>query len=355
SAQCQLCGETVDIIARLLGEKADLQDALDEVNSLLKDVQRAKSASDNSVSHMESRVIELERNIDERIDQITSLEKALRKANDALMDESEKLKQVQELNKRLNGEIEDLTRGLVEEAQEMVRVERIQYADLKQISDQQLRQIEELKNGLSSEQLQSKELKVKIEQMAGELDLKTDELTTARTLIATLQQQLDEAIVSNNVTLLDEFTEFVKSAPATRINKLYTHAFMKHCITEDIEPCLRFGPNPRLSARNVIESISNFSLRIEEIPDDQLQRDSQQQQQQAQQQSQQQQQQQFRLGLSMDEEWCRLDSFCRDKLVTVYEFYSFIRNLRLGHYKDMSIPELYAECTRLRLRMFHVR
>eukprot|EP01114_Cavostelium_apophysatum_P015845 TRINITY_DN4401_c0_g1_i1.p1 TRINITY_DN4401_c0_g1~~TRINITY_DN4401_c0_g1_i1.p1 ORF type:complete len:507 (-),score=114.76 TRINITY_DN4401_c0_g1_i1:38-1558(-) len=49
-------------------------------------------------------------------------------------------------------------------------------------------------------------------------------------------------------------------------------------------------------------------------------------------------------------QWKFLCNYCRSRVVTVADFYTFVRNVRLGIYKT-PITNMYKECLRLRIRM----
>ncbi|KAI7858403.1 hypothetical protein BDC45DRAFT_307150 [Circinella umbellata] len=63
----------------------------------------------------------------------------------------------------------------------------------------------------------------------------------------------------------------------------------------------------------------------------------------------------YRFRLDMNEDWYRIDRYCRDRLVAVCEFYVFIRNIYMGFYGDKDVHILYEETVRLRLQIFYAR
>ncbi|CEP08026.1 hypothetical protein [Parasitella parasitica] len=63
----------------------------------------------------------------------------------------------------------------------------------------------------------------------------------------------------------------------------------------------------------------------------------------------------YRFRLVEDDDWLLIDANCRDRLVAVCNFYSFVRNIRLGHYQNRSFDDLYQENVQLRLKMFYSR
>ncbi|KAI7893030.1 uncharacterized protein EV154DRAFT_164193 [Mucor mucedo] len=63
----------------------------------------------------------------------------------------------------------------------------------------------------------------------------------------------------------------------------------------------------------------------------------------------------YRFRLLENEDWLLIDQNCRDRLVAVCNFYSFIRNIEMGYYKQLLLTDLYLENVELRLKIFYSR
>lgn len=63
----------------------------------------------------------------------------------------------------------------------------------------------------------------------------------------------------------------------------------------------------------------------------------------------------YRFRLVEEDDWLLIDHDCRNRLVAVCDFYSFIRNIQLGLYKNRSFHDLYQENVQLKLKMFYSR
>ncbi|KAG2191074.1 hypothetical protein INT46_000710 [Mucor plumbeus] len=63
----------------------------------------------------------------------------------------------------------------------------------------------------------------------------------------------------------------------------------------------------------------------------------------------------YRFRLVEEDDWLLIDRSCRNRLVAVCNFYSFVRNVQLGLYQNRSFDDLYQENVQLRLRMFYSR
>ncbi|KAI8069106.1 uncharacterized protein B0P05DRAFT_639478 [Gilbertella persicaria] len=125
--------------------------------------------------------------------------------------------------------------------------------------------------------------------------------------------------------------------------------YMTQCEKEDIEPCLLFGNSEsRMNMQEMMLCMAQEPCLIESVKwEDQpmvcatcsrqvwgrLYR--------------------FRLG--SHDPWLMIDGGCRDRLVAVCDFYSFVRNVQLGHIKHKSLDALYMESVELRKRMFYAR
>ncbi|KAJ2386939.1 hypothetical protein GGI23_006386 [Coemansia sp. RSA 2559] len=187
--------------------------------------------------------------------------------------------------------------------------------------------------------------------------------------------RLDEA-------LLAEFKDFATQAQSPRSSTYMSMSYIKSVVSSDIEPCLRFGPQPRISSRNVHDAIMANRLQIEEMTS-QIAAEMRRQQLSADRtdgnrramlwerfsgsiavnpngcqacgRECQQCSYRFRMGYRPDSEWIQIDTMCRDRLVAVCEFYGFVRYLRQGIFASRSLMDLYTETIRLRLCMFYAR
>lgn len=181
--------------------------------------------------------------------------------------------------------------------------------------------------------------------------------------------------------MLTEFKEFIATGTTVPLKKIHSIPFMKNCLVEDVETCLRFGPSPRVSARKITDAIVTNTCFIEEAPpgfaEEQYNRppdvplkNSASKQHLWERFSGTQStvifrgcqacgrvegHLPFRFRISHFDDWACIDRYCRDRLVAVCEFYVFIRNVRQGYYSNRTAEDLYAESIRLRLQMFYAR
>ncbi|KAI7908171.1 uncharacterized protein BX663DRAFT_539507 [Cokeromyces recurvatus] len=188
---------------------------------------------------------------------------------------------------------------------------------------------------------------------------------------------------------LETFREYITLASSQSIStkKLNQTHYMKYCLSEDIEPCLRFGSQSKLSVKKMIDYLSRQPCFIEHVPispNITISKEIPQQQykpiwerfsssatstnlkkpfiisdicsacgRHANPEKYIKLNYQFKLD--EQDHWLLIDQYCRDRLVAVCEFFVFIRNIQMGLYMDRSIEDLYIENIRLRLQMFYSR
>ncbi|KAI8086596.1 uncharacterized protein BX664DRAFT_360113 [Halteromyces radiatus] len=265
-------------------------------------------------------------------------------------------------------------------------------------------------------------------------------LIRAKMDLAALQE--DQYFLDENLQLetfeddqqLTDFREFMDSATSTTfsLRKLHGLPFIKLCVADDIEPCLRFGPHPKMTnSKKILEAIQIKTCFVEKCPPGFVREqaailrkerlakkakpslwdkfsvttslstpsssssssplssplsssstttttsparssdeatmsptildqrhymscstcgrrvlDNEEDP------SIMEKELGFRFRISYFDEWACIDRYCADRLNSVIAFYTFLRQLRLGHYKDRSLMDVYQECSRLRLVMF---
>ncbi|KAI9492540.1 hypothetical protein BDB00DRAFT_827856 [Zychaea mexicana] len=207
-----------------------------------------------------------------------------------------------------------------------------------------------------------------------------------------MRAQIDLAVQHNNSNMmalqieaseddhcLMEFRQFIDTASTVSLRKLHSMPYMKQCLEDDVRPTLRFGPTPKLASRKIIDAILVKTCFVETCPPGFVHEHFSQQQNQAAagetitslwerfasspvfegcqacgRQVPKEEQKQvltYRFRTSYFDEWACIDRYCRDRLEAVVQFYSFLRQLRIGAYRHRSLTEVYQECSRLRLQM----
>ncbi|KAK3836750.1 MAG: hypothetical protein J3R72DRAFT_450455 [Linnemannia gamsii] len=305
----------------------------------------------------------------------------------------------------VEGELEELSRTLFEEANGMVASEARARHQLELTRKHLELELKDAQERLAAETSQLKELKTKMEAIIDthpQSKRSSTDTSTRGGAAVDLQQlfglnklSVPEPIAEEPTTaiaidgqLMHEFKEFVAQSSTVRLAKIHSLPFMRHCQDEDVEPCLRFGSNPRISARKLTEGICTNTCYIEEATAEQV-KEYERMVLAAQQPPSparnsmtnknmlwERLQTQYalyqapkggcqtcgrsgplshRYRLATSDEWNFIDRFCRDRIVAACEFYIYIRNIRAGLYSTRTIEDLYSESLRLRLQMFYAR
>ncbi|KAJ2696561.1 hypothetical protein FB645_006167 [Coemansia sp. IMI 203386] len=440
---CGICGRRPEMLAKQNDERLRALDDLEIATQRINELAHEKARHVDYIADLETRVSEQARKIDQQRDIIAGLKNDLSAMNDKFVDQVNMTAEIAHSRELVEAELEDLTQKLFTEANTMVAAEKKARFDAEKTTAHLRNIICDLEERLSNETMQSQELKERIEQMSAEYDDLVIRRTLVPSRRGSISSHLsDVAEVSSlrregsvlnaqgaagggagsnsSVALnahgdgfrlgmhaasviagtksasgsaasalpirLDEslFVEFKDFALQTQSNRLANYTsmpFMKNVVTEDVEPCLRFGSRPRISVRNVLESISSNRLQVEEMTQ-QVAAEMRRQQQAAERTNSHRQailwerfsgsvaynprgcqacgregqcSYRFRMGSRADSEWIQIDNVCRDRLVAVCEFYGFVRYLRQGIFASRSVMDLYMETIRLRLCMFYAR
>lgn len=386
---CALCNNPIPIIQELLTEKAQYEKEIQVLQEQLQTEQRNIEEQLVKIGQLNTRIEQVMSELDDQTANFQALQNDMELLNDKYVDEIERVAEIQHSKDMVESELEDLSRRLFEEANGMVANEKREKYNLEVAQKHLENQLQETRDRLGAEQMQLKELRKRMEDMMEvektvmEVPKTPDHIKDITSLLAERMNLLEQKNAHIDTLMLDEFQEFVKTGTAVSLKKIHTIPFMKNCQEEDVEACLRFGPNSRLSARKMNEAIVLNTCFIEESPqgfaEEQAKRAigelplkiSGAKSMMWERFSSNNQTTVFsgcqacgrndgtalpyRFRISYFDDWACIDRFCRDRLVAVCEFYVLIRNIRQGLYNNRSIPDLYHEAMRLRLQMFYAR
>ncbi|KAG2236699.1 hypothetical protein BDF21DRAFT_333516 [Thamnidium elegans] len=412
SKHCALCDDIVPILSELQQDRQQKREEIKEYkNSLALERDQSKGFEDE-LSKVKQQTKDLTTKLETTTNQYHSLQKDISILNQKYKNEQVETEKAKQAKKELENELEELSQKLFEEANGMVANEKrekhqieIQYKHLQQ-------ELKHCKEQLEADEAQLRELKLKMgdmedqrkrenrlsalsglysnnnnssedqqQQLSVQEENDETEQRASRDLASLFtqeeypEQQIDPIV-------LNEFEEFVKMENNVPIRKLHTIPYMKNSLIEDVEPCLRFGPSSRLSARKLVEAIALNTCFIEESPFGFSQEQAKRPFDvplkisatknmiwerlsstpaapfagcQACGRNNNNNNLPYRFRISVLDDWACIDRYCRDRLVAVCEFYLFIRNVRQGYYNGRTIPDLYHESTRLKLQMFYAR
>ncbi|CAO3635035.1 unnamed protein product [Mucor hiemalis] len=310
-------------------------------------------------------------------------------------DEIAHIKAIEHSKKLVQNEIHDLSQRLFEEANSLVLKEKEEKLAIQNKHDKVRDDFKNAESQLEKVQSDLQELRKDIAakdqkeqpmqpQSSFSTFITTHEnyLLRAQLDMASLQMDLTQPIEINpeyheqvlDNMVLEEFKQFCIDIKVTGLSKLSTLSFMKSCLKTDIEPCLRFGPNPKMSSKKIMDAILVKSCLIEPCPpgfaEDRinaamkaeptkpkirlwerfsasaspevsnccqacgrvLQGEC------------------WRFRISYFDEWALADRYCYERISSVIEFFSFLRKLKVDGYGDIFLT--YQECSRLQLQMF---
>ncbi|KAJ2333025.1 hypothetical protein GGI00_002523 [Coemansia sp. RSA 2681] len=433
---CGLCGGQPEILTSLNNERLRALEDLEIATQRINELAHEKARHVDYIADLETRTSEQARNIDRQRDLIAGLKNDLSAMNDKFVDQVNTTAEIAHSRELVEAELEDLTQKLFTEANTMVASEKRARFDAEKSAAHLRHIIADLETRLAGETMQSQELKERIEQMSAEYDellLMKRAMAPSRrgsfgshlsdhagadggslrrdggsvmaaggaggsmngdgfrlavhtsVVMAGTKSSIASPVIGSPVrldeVLLAEFKEFAAQAQSARSTTYMSLPYIKNVISEDIEPCLRFGPRPRISSRNVLDAIASNRLQIEEMTP-QIAAEMRRLQQAAERTDGHRRAMlwerfsgtvaanpsgcqacgrecqctyRFRMGLKADSEWIQLDTICRDRLVAACEFYGFVRYLRQGIFASRSVMDLYMETIRLRLCMFYAR
>ncbi|KAJ2077079.1 RAB3A interacting protein [Coemansia sp. RSA 988] len=430
---CGVCGGRPPTLSKLNDERLRALDDLEIATQRINELAHEKARHVDYIADLETRVSEQAKKIDQQRDSIAGLKNDLSAMNDKFVDQVNMTAEIAHSRELVEAELEDLTQKLFTEANTMVAAEKKARADVEKTATHLRNVIADLETRLSGETMQSQELKERIEKMSAEYDdllLKRTMVSSRRGSIgshmsdmaggdcASLRREGSSIVSSGPMAgshgdafrlavhsaaiiagtkahptspsssshirlddqLVAEFKEFAVNTQSQRYTNYMNMPYMKSVVSADVEPCLRFGSQPRISSRNVLDSIASNRIQIEEMTP-QIAAEMRRLQQASDRSNANRHAllwerlsgtvasnpygcqacgrecnkctYRFRMGYRPDSEWIQIDTICRDRLVAVCEFYGFVRYLRQGIFSSRSTMELYMETIRLRLSMFY--
>ncbi|KAJ2816783.1 hypothetical protein IWW50_006378, partial [Coemansia erecta] len=416
---CGICGGRPKTLGSLNDDRLRALEDLEIATQRINELAHEKARHVDYIADLETRASVQAKNIDQQRDIIAGLKNDLSAMNDKFVDQVNMTAEIAHSRELVEAELEDLTQKLFTEANTMVAAEKRARVDAEKTSSHLRNVIADLETRLSGETMQSQELKERIEKMSAEYDdllLKSTMVSSRRGSMgshlsdmaggdnASLRREgsmvsgggasgihgdgfrlavhaaamvagtkaypsspVGNAPIRLDEQLMAEFKEFAIQTQTQRQTNYMSLNYMKTVVSGDVEPCLRFGPQPRISSRNVLDAISSNRIQIEEMTP-QIAAEMRRLQQaserpnanrhamlwerlsgsvafnpygcQACGQECQQCTYRFRMGFKPDSEWIQLDTMCRDRLVAVCEFYGFVRYLHQGIFASRSISEL---------------
>ncbi|KAJ1554065.1 rab guanine nucleotide exchange factor S2 [Nowakowskiella sp. JEL0078] len=430
STTCKLCLGALKPLVDLQTMRDKLLDDLERArqrhvvftkreDETIREMTRLRDLLDEKEGFLSSKVIELEKTKTD-----------LHNMGEKLMDAVEARAELQASKEAVQDELEDLTKLLFEEANNLVAKEaRLRYEHEKREKNLE-KQLIDTNHQLKMEQEQLKELRSKLEHQqllrvenANGTNLNNEDNFNYKALELKHHKSQENMLMNLQDTidplLLTDFENFLQQASIVKISKIHSLPFMKNALEDDLEPCLRFGGNPKTSSTKLIDAIVRNSCFVEELTPTQI---AAMQAQRAGAPSNTSVQipispyeyqlkkessdmdtwgtklpptfalfnktvmerftrwgtstpvvtstlnpgcstcgrlglcrYQFRVSDQKDDICCPMCTHCRDRLVAVCEFYNFVRHVRQGLYASRIVGELFVEVMALKRKMFYAR
>lgn len=402
SEHCGLCDQVIPVIKQHQQNLTNLKEQRIKTRNEFTEKQALYKAYHHDIQTLEAEYCRRQELVDAVTNQIQSLNEDIEIVQLKHKDEIAHTIEIEHSKKLVEIELHELTQKLFEEANNMILLEKKEKSIIQEQHDKVNLQLKSVETELSNVQTE-------LGQVRNDMTEKDQDFScqqrlnrqSSSTVVSThenyiLRAQLDMSSLYSNqshqievnqdyhqqihdVTMVAEFKQFAESINSISFSKLMNLSFMKLCLKTDIEPCLRFGPNPKLSTKKILDAILVKSCLVEPCPpgflqeklslkkidptvktrlwdrfssssngnqeisgcqacgrsiDESNETDC------------------WRFRISYFDEWSLIDKYCYHKIASVIEFYNFLRRLKAGTYKHMDIFILYQECSRLRLQMF---
>ncbi|KAF9918170.1 hypothetical protein BGZ65_012570, partial [Modicella reniformis] len=246
--------------------------------SNLEEEQHRASSGSLEAASLRVKIREFDSELTSKTDELSSVQRDLAILNDKYVDEIEKVSEMQHAKEAVENELEELSRRLFEEANGMVATEARARHQLELTRKHLELELKDAQERLAAETLQLRELKSMMETMmdsqpqskrssTNNSDRGSVDLAQLFGLTKISEDEPEpkepETAIAIDGQLVQEFKEFVALSSSVRLAKLHSIPFMRHCQDEDVEPCLRFGNSPRISARKLTEGICSNTCYIE--------------------------------------------------------------------------------------------
>ncbi|KAI8811717.1 hypothetical protein BJ742DRAFT_662248, partial [Cladochytrium replicatum] len=274
STNCKLCLGTLKPVVDLQSARDKLLSDLEKSRQKLLSSSKREDETTFEMSRLRGRVDELEEEVSRRRRELENTQRDLQSMGEKLVDEIERRAELQASKEAVQDELEELTKSLFEEANNLVATEA-RARDAHERREKSLeQQLEDTKHQLALERAQLKELRTRLEEQrhAEDNDASTFDLSKRESisleamsggdpveaLLLSLQDSIDPLLLSG-------FESFLQLAQTAKLSKIHSIPFMKNALEDDVEPCLRFGGNPRSSTTKLIDSIVRNMCFVDEL------------------------------------------------------------------------------------------
>ncbi|KAI8342922.1 hypothetical protein BC941DRAFT_508391 [Chlamydoabsidia padenii] len=439
SEHCAMCDTPLAIMSLWQTERIERAKRLRAHRRQLLDMTATQQQQQNDMMVLQRTILEHREALEARDDEIISLQHDMTQLQTKYNDESAQIEAIEIAKQAAKREIEELGHQLFKEAHDMVNTEQQEKSIVASSCDKVKLQLDQAQLDLDqvSEQLQALRMDMgrwgdhqdehyRSSTPSSSIISPTDNTstTTASRPASLSSSAMTDTISSGAIPItsphflsrakmdlkaigghnfmdddqqletfeddqqLLDFQEFMDSATCSffSLKKLHSLPFIKMCLSDDIEPCLRFGPHPKMTnSKRILEAIQIKTCFVERCPPGfvremagLLRKDRQAKKpslwdkfglapddhtiscatcgrevlDNEEDASDMERTLSYRFRISYFDEWACIDRYCANRLNSVIAFYAFLRQLRLGTYNGRSLMDVYQECSRLRLLMF---
>ncbi|KAI9313026.1 hypothetical protein BX666DRAFT_1978798 [Dichotomocladium elegans] len=410
SEHCGICDTPLPELQQWQDERHLRFQTIDRTTSQFERLAEKEREQQEQIEQLTHEIQMKQAAIEKRTSELQSVKLDLEILQTKCHGERQQVKQIQQSKESVKRELEELSQRLFEEAHEMMAHEKAEKDKIEQDLVLVRQLLEEAESDLTKATTELDALRHQLQQKHNRLSSSSINNNLANTRrddhhpdidhnSAIARAQIDLAtqqsvskfqiVASADNQCLTDFRHFIDSASQVPLRKLHSLPYMKHLIDDDIKPTLRFGPNPRMgSTRKIMESILVKTCFVETCPAGFPTQQIEHQIAMANHDSigsiwerfsssssstavfygcqacgrslssspeEREKVLVYRFRTSYFEDWTCIDRHCRDRLESVIQLYAFLRQLRIGAYRQRSLTDLYEEYSRLRLQMLMSR
>ncbi|KAJ1561766.1 rab guanine nucleotide exchange factor S2 [Nowakowskiella sp. JEL0078] len=281
STRCKLCLGALKPLVDLQTTRDNLLYELEKTRQRHILFTKREDETIREMSRLRDLLDEKEGILSAKISEMEKTKTDLHNMGEKLLDAVEARAELQASKEAVQDELEDLTKLLFEEANNLVAKEaRLRYEHERREKNLE-KQLIDTNQQLKMEREQLKELRSKLEQQqflrvenSHGPNSYNDENFNHKTPVLAHHNSQENMLMNLQDTidplLLTDFENFLQQASTVKISKIHSLLFMKNALQDDLEPCLRFGGNPKTSSTKLIDAIVRNSCFVEELTPNQI-------------------------------------------------------------------------------------
>lgn len=399
STHCGICDQEITPIKQLHEKLTELKDSTQYLKSQIEESDSVYNSYVRQYKTLSSQFEKRKDQLTTTTQQIESLKQDIEIVKTKHKDEIAHSIAIEQSKLGVETELHDLSKKLFEEANQMVNQEKEKKLKIQADHDHVKHQLEEAETELNQVETELKALRNRMADVQQEQQepKSTHEnfMLRAQLDMATMLHQRQpveiQPTANGDDLLMQEFTQAMHALKSTSFSKVTSLAFMKHLMKVEIEPCLRLGP--RINYKKLLDPILQKTCLFEPCPYWFVKNEMTLQQQQPiapvkksslwdrltsssnnssaedlndalrcyachklldiDPETEEKQENIYKFKTTYFEEWNLIDSFCKDRIQSVIDFFNFLRRLKIMNDYELTLNQklLYEEYSRLQLQM----